>query len=146
MAKKNIQKIFLGIVLILFSAAGVAAAFYLLETKPRFWAQKPTDLRMPQSASAADVVSSSEVLPAAGANHSGKKEGFLWVDRKSSQLVVTLGKLNGITQGRQLIVYEGTNRIGEVVVDAVFETVSYVHAVGKMMNLLENTYYRVGTE
>lgn len=51
-----------------------------------------------------------------------------------------------MSEGRQLIVYEGANRLGEVVVDAVFETVSYAHAVGKFMDLLENTYYRVGTE
>lgn len=146
MAKKNIQKIFLGIVLIILAVGGVAAAFYLLETKPRFWAQRPAELRISESASATDIVSSSEVLQDVDTNHSGKKEGFLWVDRKSSQLIVTLGKLNGIAQGRQLIVYEGANRIGEVVVDAAFETVSYVHAVGKIMNLLENTYYRVGTE
>ncbi len=146
MAKKNIQKIFLGITLIVFSVAGLAAAFYLLEAKPRFWAPRTADLRMPEGAPATDAALSSEVTPGVDTDHSGKKEGFLWVDRKSSQLVVTLGKLSGIAQGRQLIVYEGTNRIGEVVVDAAFETVSYVHAVGKMMDLLENTYYRVGTE
>ena|SRR3989338_3770994 len=146
MAKKNIQKIFIGIVLIIFSAAGVATAFYFLEAKPRFWAQRPADFQAPQNVSAPDVVQPSQVPLSVDANHSGKKEGFLWVDRKSSQLIVTLGKLNGIAQGRQLIVYEGTDRIGEVVVDAAFETVSYVHAVGKIINLLENTYYRVGTE
>jgi hypothetical protein len=164
MAKKNIKKIFLGVILIVFSAAGVAAAFYFLEAKPRFWVQRSpglgdariqTDresvslkagLRIPGDESALDVAHSPDVPTATGTSYLGKKEGFLWVDRKTSQLIVTLGRLNGLDEGRQLIVYEGANRLGEVVVDAVFETVSYVHAVGKFMNLLENAYYRVGTE
>ena len=74
------------------------------------------------------------------------KEGFLWIDRKSSLYVVTLGALQGLLPGKHLGVYDGDQRIGQVIVDTPFDVISYVHPAEESKNLFSSDYYRVVVE
>lgn len=70
-----------------------------------------------------------------------RQEGLLWVDKKSSQYVATLGALNGVEVGSFLVVYQKDQPIGEVLVDRAFDVISYV--LPSNVTLSENEYYKV---
>jgi len=75
-----------------------------------------------------------------------KAKGFLWVDRKSSKYVVTLGKKNGLSIGSKLIVFQNDQKLGKVEVDAVYDTIAYVHLIDISNDLTDDDYYRVQPE
>ena len=70
----------------------------------------------------------------------------MWVDRKSSKLVVTLGAVNGLLPGKSLAVYKGDEKIGKVKVETAFDVISYVLPEDEGVKQLENDYYRVVIE
>jgi hypothetical protein len=72
-----------------------------------------------------------------------RKEGILWVDRKASSCMVTLGRVNGLNVGSKLNIYDGDNKIGQATVDMPLDIVSYVQLVDKAADELPNSYYRV---
>ena len=80
-----------------------------------------------------------------GPQEKNRKEGVLWVDRATSSFVVTLGALNGILPGKQLSVYQGNQKLGQVTVDSSFDVISYVHPENSL-DLSGNDYYRVTVE
>ncbi len=97
-----------------------------------------------------ESVSLTSLVKEAEAYHPGidfeKSDGFMWIDRKSSKYVVTLGAVNGIYPGSVLSVYSGEDKIGEVQVDTSFDVISYVVPQTNSLPLLDQDYYRVEIE
>ena len=87
------------------------------------------------------LVQESEIIY--GDDEKGRKEGYLWVDRKASQFVITLGAINGLLPGNRLNVYDGSNKIGQIEVDMPFDVISYVHPVDNSFDVSSQGYYRV---
>lgn len=151
MAKKDIKRIFLGIVLMILAAVSAAGSFYFLEMRPPFsdgkWIQSQDKFPAPvKTDSVAEILAESSppkirVIPLGEGQN--QREGFLWVDHHSSKLVVTLGTSDGLSPGKHLSVYGGSGKMGEVAVDQSFEAVSYVHRLEGAMDFSENDYYRV---
>ena len=75
-----------------------------------------------------------------------RKEGLLWVDRKSSRFIVTLGALNGVNKGSYLTIYDGDKKVGQAKVESAFDVISYVSPLEKSLNLSTKDYYRVVVE
>ncbi|MFT7538294.1 MAG: hypothetical protein ACI9F2_000437 [Lysobacterales bacterium] len=71
-----------------------------------------------------------------------KREGYLWVDRKTSQYIITLGAMNGLLSGSKLSVFHNDRFIGEVEVDVVFDSISYVVSKPDIV-FEEGDYYKV---
>ncbi len=71
--------------------------------------------------------------------------GYLWIDRKSENFVVTLGALNGLHKGSRLNVYENDKIIDSVTVDLPFDIVSFVRP-GNSIDQFSKDYYRVAAE
>ncbi len=151
MAKKDIKRIFLGVVLIILAVGSAAGSFYFLEMHPIFtdgkWIQPKDKFPAPAKVDpvpeipAESPAQKTSVIPVGEGRN--QREGFLWVDHQSSQLVVTLGTADGLSPGKRLSVYGGSGKMGEVAVDQSFEAVSYVHRLEGSMNFEENDYYRV---
>jgi len=59
-----------------------------------------------------------------------KRQGYLWIDRKNSKYVVTLGAVNGVLAGSRLSVFDGQNKLGEITVETAFDVISYVFSTG----------------
>jgi len=78
-----------------------------------------------------------------GPDEESKREGFLWIDRESDMLLVTLGALNGLDRGHVLRVLDGDDPVGEVKVQTPLDVISYVNPVGQSMEDLPKDYYRV---
>jgi hypothetical protein len=139
--KKNLKRIFLGFVLIFLAVFSLAVALYWPEFQKQFFPQTaaPSEESAPGSMSlpATETVREQE--------GSTTKEGLLWADPDSSQYLVTLGKTQGIREGKKLKVYDGTDLLGQVVVDRALETVSYV-LPEKSVDISKDTYYRVVAE
>ena len=148
MVKKDIRKIAIGVALIVLSIVCGLAAFYVPDGPGDLFSKEPTSLREKPAAQTPTPLAPPEEKTQGpyDKNQQNKKEGFLWVDQKSSRLVVTLGTTHGLRVGKYLTVYEGTENRGQVAVDTPFETISYVHPVEKVMNLSQNNYYRVVIE
>lgn len=140
MHKKNITRIFLGFVLIFLAVFSLAVAMYWPEFQKQFFPQTAA----PSEESAPGPMSP----PATETFHEQKgpteEEGFLWVDL-NGQYLVTLGKAQGVLEGKKLKVYDGTGLLGQVVVDRALETVSYV-LPEKSVDISKDTYYRVVAE
>tara|TARA_B100000745_G_scaffold286395_1_gene222298 strand:- start:184 stop:630 length:447 start_codon:yes stop_codon:yes gene_type:complete len=75
-----------------------------------------------------------------------RTDGFLWIDRSNSKYVVTLGAVNGVYPEAELTVYDGDDRVGEVIVDTSFDVISYVQPMGTEFSDLPNDYYKVVLE
>lgn len=75
-----------------------------------------------------------------------RKDGFLWVDRKASKYIVTLGALNGVNQGNQLTVYDEGEVLTDVTVDLAFDVISYVNLPVGVDVKLSKDYYPVKRE
>ncbi len=76
-----------------------------------------------------------------------RKEGSLWIDRKTSRCMVTLGVLNGVHKGSRLNVYEAdNNKVGVVKVTSALDVVSYVEPVDKKVADFTRDYYHVKSE
>ena len=72
-----------------------------------------------------------------------RKDGVLWIDRKETLSMITLGAVNGLTQGARLTVFHNDQKVGEVEVDTAFDIISYVKPVDKPLSEFPNNYYRV---
>lgn len=141
--KKDTKKIFLGFVMILLGVFSLGLAKYWPDLQNQFFpgqivqAEKETPDTAPAPKTLYDPM---EI---------GRKEGYLWIDHSSAdpsgQYVVTLGSIHGVTSGRKLNIYEGTDLLGQVVVDRSTETISYVHPDASV-NIAQNDYYRVVIE
>ena len=78
-----------------------------------------------------------------GEEEKNRREGFLWVDRKSSRCIITLGAYHGLMPGRQLEIYAENKQVGKVEVEVSFDVISYVHPVNKGVSFFDADYYRV---
>jgi len=174
MTKRNLKTIFIGLCFICLAIMSGLAAFYYLEVKPeleqremakakRLVAQETkiqkraevirmqekeqtpeAPIKMEKSASVESFVREAETLYSE--EEMNKKEGYLWVDRKSSKYVVTLGAINGLNTDSQLAVYQGKDKIGSVIVDLPLDVISYVRPANPSQKFSENNYYRVVIE
>lgn len=72
-----------------------------------------------------------------------RKEGVLWIDRKSSLCMITLGIVNGLKEGSILTVYEGYLKVGEVKVEIPHDIISYVRPIEKSLDAFSKNYYKV---
>ena len=88
-----------------------------------------------------DVLSKADIVY--GPQELERKEGILWVDRKASAFMVTLGRVNGVQKGTMLSIFDGDEKIADVTVDFSFDIISYVKLVGKTAEDFEKDYYRV---
>ena len=77
-----------------------------------------------------------------GNNERTRKEGLLWMDKESQTFVVTLGALNGLTQGSRLTIYDADKKVGSVVVELPMDVISYVKPADKSDSELTKSYYR----
>jgi hypothetical protein len=75
-----------------------------------------------------------------------RREGYLWVDRESSQYVATLGAMNGVLPGKTLNVYDGDEKIGSVSVATSFDVISHVEVPSALASKLAKNYYRIVLE
>lgn len=154
MSKKSITKIFLGILLIWLAMISVATVLFWPDVRQRFFpniavlfAQDPPPAGLEQRVE--DIPGAVPPEQTRGTQDSGgsnTREGFLWIDKESSQYMITLGKVHGLAAGARLTVYDGENEAGQVAVDRVLEAVSYVHPAETSMNLVPGNYYRVVME
>ncbi len=78
-----------------------------------------------------------------GQSEADRKEGSLWINRKSGSVMVTLGVLNGVTKGSRLAVYDGENKIATMKVTSALDVVSYVEPVDKKISEFSRDYYQV---
>ena len=139
--KKNLKRIFFGFVLIFLAVSSLAVAMYWPEFQKQFF----PEMTAPAQKSVLEPVSAPATPVARDRKESIKKEGFLWVDPASAQYVVTLGKTHGVWEGKKLNVYDGTDLLGQVVVDRALETISYV-LPEKSADISKDAYYRVVAE
>ena len=80
-----------------------------------------------------------------GEDEKKQKEGFLWIDKEANSFMVTLGALNGLAKGSRLSVYDGDQKIDEVVVETVLDVIAYVKPQNSPEQY-QGTYYRVVIE
>ncbi len=81
-----------------------------------------------------------------GQSEAERKDGSLWIDRKTSSFMVTLGVLNGVTKGSRLSVFEGENKIAVIKVTSALDVVSYAQPVDKKIADFSRDYYQVKSE
>ncbi len=74
------------------------------------------------------------------------KDGYLWVDRASPSWVVTLGALNGLSEGSRLSVFDGNEKIDTVKVMMAMDVISYVFPTERLKNQYNADYFRVVKE
>lgn len=100
-----------------------------------------------------DVLARAEIIY--GSQELERRSGILWIDRKASQGVITLGIVNGLSSGSYLGIYEErrqpgglvvNEKIGEVVVEQSSDIISYVQPVKKSLYEFDRDYYRVRIE
>ena len=72
-----------------------------------------------------------------------RKEGFLWIDRKTSTCLVTLGALNGLVPGSEVNIFDGERLVGRATVDMPYDIISYVKPIDRELGSFANDYYRV---
>ena len=75
-----------------------------------------------------------------------RREGLLWVDRKTGRFMVTLGAMHGLKIGSNLSVYVGSSSIGQVKVDSLFDVISFVSPIKKSLDLSKQNYYKIVIE
>lgn len=78
-----------------------------------------------------------------GEKELNRKEGVLWIDRKTSLYLVTLGIINGVQKGSLIGIYEGNMKIGSVEVKDFYDIISYVDLVDKTSDDFDKDYYKV---
>lgn len=81
-----------------------------------------------------------------GEKESDRKNGSMWINRKTGSWMVTLGVLNGVTKGSRLGVFDGKNKIATLKVISALDVVSYVEPVDKEIGDFERDYYEVKSE
>ena len=165
MVKKSFKKLIFGFVLIVAAGFIFLIGFYQLQVKPELASrskinseklnatkqkidQRAAELKQAQMQDEGSVNLSALIKEAEavyGPQEKVRKEGVLWVDRESANFVVTLGALNGILPGSKLNVYQGTEKVGQVIVDTSYDVISYVHPESSL-DLSAEDYYRVAVE
>lgn len=90
------------------------------------------------------VVSASKEIH--GADEVNRKQGSLWINRKTQACMVTLGALNGVTKGSRLNVYDGEEKVGKVNIISALDVVSYAEPVDKELAEFKKDYYAVKAE
>ena len=75
-----------------------------------------------------------------------RKEGSLWLDRRSNSFIVTLGALQGLLPGSQLSIYDGSKKMDTASVEIPFDVISYVKPVKSSPDSFTGNYYRVVIE
>jgi hypothetical protein len=105
---------------------------------------KDLTARLGTSVSVDKIISAAEKVY--GDDVKSAKEGYLWVDRASSNWVVTLGALNGLKAGSRLAVYNGDEKVGTVEVSVPLDVISYVLPVDALKNQYKQDYFRVAVE
>ncbi len=80
-----------------------------------------------------------------GDTESKRTSGYLWIDRKTEYMIITLGALNGLRPGSKLNVYDGDRVIDSVTVDLPFDIISYVKSQSSI-DQYSKDYYRVALE
>lgn len=75
-----------------------------------------------------------------------RKQGSMWINRKTQSVMVTLGVLNGVTKGSELSVYDGQDKLGTVKIVSALDVVSYAEPVDKNLKDFTKDYYAVKTE
>lgn len=90
------------------------------------------------------VVSASKEIH--GADEANRKQGSLWINRKTQSCMVTLGALNGVTKGSRLDVFDGEEKIGKVNIISALDVVSYAEPVDKELKEFKKDYYAVKAE
>jgi hypothetical protein len=111
---------------------------------------KPTPVSTPAAAPAAALLAkatvSNPVEPvdpvAQTPSDQSRKDGFLWIDRKTSRWVVTLGAIHGLKADSLLAVYQGDKVIGQVKVTRAFDVISYVQPMDSP-KFEQSDYFRV---
>jgi len=103
------------------------------QTDPSWFRRDPISLE--------DFLAHAEVIY--GEKELQRKEGVLWIDRKTSMCMVTLGVVNGLRTGNTLGIYEGDAQIGSVTVETPHDIISYVNLSGKSPNDFPDNYYKV---
>lgn len=81
-----------------------------------------------------------------GEAEKARKEGSLWLDRRSNNFIATLGALHGLRRGSELSIYDGSNKIDTASVEIPFDVISYVKPVKSSPDSLTGGYYRVVIE
>lgn len=87
------------------------------------------------------IVKTSEEIH--GDKEAARKEGSLWINRKTGNCLVTLGILNGVTKGSRLGVFEGKVKIATFSVTSALDVVSYAEPVDKKIEDFSKDYYQV---
>lgn len=170
MSKRNVKRIIIGLVLIIGAIGAALMAFYYLEVKPTLeqeYQESPLSsvitvapsakVEAPQPARVVEPLKPAVVKQSAekpviktvekSVVSQGKKEGFLWVDKKSSKFVITLGASQGVVAGERLIVYNNNNqKIATVVVNDVYDAIAYVTPLDTTSQSFPQDYYRVVRE
>ena len=163
MAKKNMKKIVLGVILISFALFLFVISVYFLNIryglfqklkiqlfsmslftqktiKKDSFRTKVLNLECRETSERVSFGGGSEFEVAPYA------EGLLWIDRKTGRYVVTLGRKSGLIVGSCLDVYQEETMLGEVIVESVSEHVSVVRLTLGLLNLLTQDYYKVFTK
>lgn len=93
------------------------------------------------------VIDRERVVKESGKIHGGqeasRRSGALWIDRKSSRIIITLGALNGVDKGNFLNVYDGDAKFASVKVTSALDVVAYVEPVDMSISDFRKDYYSV---
>jgi hypothetical protein len=167
MADKNKTFLLAGLSLIVFSFFCVAAILYVIGQKNQTDAKRVASLQVELSnlmvgkgrkelkrsdavLTEREPIDLDEFLAKAetiyGPQELQRKEGIMWIDRKSSQCMINLGVVNGLTEGSRLKIYDGDKTLGEVSVQMPLDVISYVQPVDKTLVDFSNDYYRVSLQ
>lgn len=119
-------------------------AFYYLEVVPALEERARAEEEAAKKIPLTSLVEVSQALYDEAEQARG--EGALWQDPKSGQWIVTLGALQGLDPGQQISVYEDHVKAGAIVVDKVFDVISYVRPAPSSLNLSGQHNYQVMIE
>ncbi|MEE8424115.1 MAG: hypothetical protein V3S49_06195 [Thermodesulfobacteriota bacterium] len=72
-----------------------------------------------------------------------RNEGTLWIDRRRSQSLITLGRRDGLKKGMLVDIYDGERQVGQARVTQVFDVISYAEFVGKTQEHFRKNHYRI---
>jgi len=72
-----------------------------------------------------------------------RKEGVLWIDRRLSKCMVTLGSADGLQVGDVLNVFSDGKKVGETKIIELQDIISYTELVGKTPDDYSENYYQV---
>lgn len=149
--KKRLKNTIIGVVFIIMAVVCGLTSFYLLEVKPELQRREEgAGLEQKILVQPAEAISLKAVLKQSEEIYTpeekNKSEGLLWVDRKLEKFVVTLGAINGLSEGSVLSVYEDNKKLGEVKVKTMLDTISYVEPQEELKPFLKGDYYQVKIE